>query len=105
MQNTRGTPRLCPWQPSAGLDVVPIQPGLGAAPRRGFATAFGNLRGSSHNQSAPKGSNVDAAQSVLTEQEWAGEVREVESCFLLMLPSSIIRVNYFLSLPYAIHKC
>lgn len=32
MQNTCGTPQLCPRQPSAGLDVVLIQLGLGAAP-------------------------------------------------------------------------
>lgn len=103
MQNTCGTPQLCPWQPSAGLDVVLIQLGLSAAPCRSFATAFGTLCGSSQNQSAPKGSNMDTAHSVLPEQEWAGKCEKC--CFLLMLALGIIRVNYFLSLPCAIHKC
>lgn len=59
----------CPQQPSAGLDVALIEPGLDAAPHRGFTMAVGTLCGCSPNQSAPKGCNVDTAQRVLPERE------------------------------------
>lgn len=53
-----------PWQPSTGMDVALIRPGLDAAPHGGFATAFGSLRDCSQNQSAPKGRSMDTTQHV-----------------------------------------
>lgn len=73
-----------PWQPSTGMDVALIWPGLDAAPHGGLETAFGSLHGYSQNQSAPKGRSMDTAQHVfpVTVAEWAGKVEEAEGHFI-----------------------
>lgn len=53
-----------PWQPSTGMDVALIQPGLDAAPHGDLATAFETLLDYSQNQSAPKDRSMDTVQHV-----------------------------------------